>query len=125
MHEKKSEKLKENNRNLYDILNDAKEKNKQILEMVTKIESQELKKNIKEINQTINKIISTIEKKPEKYKQMGNEHFLKQNLLSHTAHTLKEKSRRSTSSLTGSCHTMGSLKISKILKGYLQRSTKQ
>ena len=72
MHEKKSEKLKENNRNLYDILNDAKEKNKQILEMVTKIESQELKKNIKEINQTINKIISTIEKKPEKYKQMGN-----------------------------------------------------
>jgi len=71
-HEKKSEKLKENNRSLYDTLLDAKEKNKQILEMVPKIESQELRKNIKEINQTINKIISAIEKKPEKYKQMGN-----------------------------------------------------
>ena len=72
MHEKKSEKLKENNRSLYDTLVDAKEKNKQILEMVPKIESVELKKNIKEINQTVSKIISTIEKKPERYKQMGN-----------------------------------------------------
>ena len=72
LHEKKSEKLKESNRSLYDILSEAKEKNKQILEMVPKIESPELKKNIKEIYQTVNKIISTIEKKTEKYKQVGN-----------------------------------------------------
>ena len=72
LHEKKSEKLKESDRSLYDILIDAKDKNKQIIEMSPKIESSELRKNIKEINQTVNKIISAIEKKPEKYKQMGN-----------------------------------------------------
>lgn len=72
LHEKKSEKLKETNRSLYDTLLEAKNKNKQILEMESKLESTDLKKNIKEINQTVNKIIATIEKKPEKYKKMGN-----------------------------------------------------
>ena len=40
--------------------------------MVPKVESLELQKNIKEINQTVGKIINTVEKKPEKGKKMGN-----------------------------------------------------
>ena len=72
MHDKKSEKLKANNESLYDMLMEAKEKNKLILEMAPKVENQELRNNIKEISQTVNKIISTIEKKPEKQKAMGN-----------------------------------------------------
>ena len=37
-----------------------------------KIESAELVSNIKQINETVAKIISTVEKKPEKYKVMSN-----------------------------------------------------
>ena len=72
LHDKKPEKLKEQNRSLYDTLIDAKEKNRQLLEMIPKIESQDVKKSIKEINQTVNKIISTVEKKPDKYKSVRN-----------------------------------------------------
>ena len=50
----------------------SKEKNKQILEMVPKVRSASLQKNIKEIYQTSNKIISTVEKNPEKRKKMNN-----------------------------------------------------
>lgn len=40
--------------------------------MIAKVENSELKKNIKEINETVTKIIDTIEKKPSKYKKMNN-----------------------------------------------------
>ncbi len=40
--------------------------------MILKVESQELKDNIKEINGTVNKIITTVEKKPDKMKRLGN-----------------------------------------------------
>ena len=71
LHEKKQETV-DNNKNIYDTLNDAKNKNKQILEMEAKVENTELKKNIKEIAETVNKMIKTIEKKPEKFKNMTN-----------------------------------------------------
>lgn len=58
--------------NLYDILTEAKNKNSQIEKMIPKIESVELVKDIKEINDSVTKIIETVEKKPEKYKAMNN-----------------------------------------------------
>ena len=40
--------------------------------MIDKVEDEKLKNNIREINDTVSKIINTIEKKPEKYKSMNN-----------------------------------------------------
>ena len=40
--------------------------------MESQVENADLKKNIREINESINKIISTVEKKPEKYNKMNN-----------------------------------------------------
>ena len=70
--EKDKKNLKENNRSLYDTLQDAKGQNKQISEMTSKVDNQELRKNIKEIVQTVTKIINTVEGKPEKAKKMNN-----------------------------------------------------
>ena len=72
LHNKKKEEINEQNRSMYDVLNEAKNKNKQILDMETKVDSPELRKNINEIGETINKMIKTIEKKPEKFKKMSN-----------------------------------------------------
>lgn len=72
LHNKKKEEINEQNRSMYDVLNEAKNKNKQILDMETKVDSPELRKNIKEIGETVNKMIKTIEKKPEKFKKMSN-----------------------------------------------------
>ncbi|MBO6232795.1 MAG: 5-bromo-4-chloroindolyl phosphate hydrolysis family protein [Clostridia bacterium] len=72
LHNKKKEEINEQNRSMYDVLNEAKNKNKQILDMETKVDSPELRKNIKEIGETVNKMIKTLEKKPEKFKKMSN-----------------------------------------------------
>lgn len=72
LHEKNKKELKETNRSLYDTLTDAKQQNSEILKMAPKIEDKELQKNIKEINDTVTKIISTVEQKPEKFKKMNN-----------------------------------------------------
>lgn len=71
LHEKKQENV-DNSKNIYDTLNEAKNKNKQIMEMEAKVDDIELKKNIKEISETVSKMIKTIEKKPEKFKNMSN-----------------------------------------------------
>ena len=63
---------KETNFNLEDTLKEAKAKNKQILNMENKIEDATLRKNIKEVSQTIDQIIETIEKNPKKYNKMNN-----------------------------------------------------
>lgn len=57
---------------MYEILTEAKNINKKIREIVPKVEDPELKSDISEINDTASKIIDTIEKKPEKYKNIGN-----------------------------------------------------
>ena len=72
LHDKNKKELKETNRSLYDTLTDAKQKNNEIVKMVPKIEDRELQKDIIEINETVTKIISTVEEKPEKYKKMNN-----------------------------------------------------
>ena len=64
--------LKESNVSLYETLELAKNQNKHILEMILKIENEDLRKDLNEINSTIAKIITTIEKNPEKVKKLKN-----------------------------------------------------
>ena len=72
LHNKEKKNVEVQTKNLYETLTEAKAKNKSILEMIPKIESEALKSDIKEIYETTNKIINTIEKNPEKYKKMNN-----------------------------------------------------
>lgn len=64
--------LKESNLTLYETLELAKKQNKHILEMIPKIENEDLKKDLNEINSSVTKIITTIEKNPEKEKKLKN-----------------------------------------------------
>ena len=66
------ESLKETNLSLYETLEEAKKENKHILDSIPKIENEELKKTLNEINTTVDKIIKTIEKEPEKEKNVKN-----------------------------------------------------
>ena len=68
----KEEKSQIENKTMYQVLVEAKENNKQIMNMAPKIEDTELKQNIKEINDSVTKIINTLERKPEKYDKMSN-----------------------------------------------------
>ena len=61
-----------NEKSIYDVLNEAKEENNQIQKMISVIENDTLKSNIKEINETVKKIIDTIEKKPDKMRKCKN-----------------------------------------------------
>lgn len=64
--------LKEQNRSLYDTLEDAKKQSEQIARMSAKIEDVNMKNNIDEITDSANKIIMTVEKNPKKSKNMNN-----------------------------------------------------
>ena len=64
--------LKETNVSLYNTLQKAKKQNKHILDMIPMIENIEIRKNLNEINDTVNKIIKTIEKNPDKEKKLKN-----------------------------------------------------
>ena len=57
---------------LEETIIEAKNRNKQIANMITQVEDIELSKNIREIHDTATKIINTIEKNPEKYKKVNN-----------------------------------------------------
>lgn len=57
---------------MQEILQDARNKNEQIKKMSPKIENEEIVSNIHKINESVNKIIDTIEKQPKKYKKMEN-----------------------------------------------------
>ena len=58
LHNKNKEEINEQNKSMYDVLNEAKNKNKQIIEMESKVDSQELRNNIREIGETVSKMIS-------------------------------------------------------------------
>jgi 5-bromo-4-chloroindolyl phosphate hydrolysis protein len=60
------------NKSFNEVLLDAKNKNEQIKKIWPQIEDQELVGYIKEIHSTVEKIITTVEKKPSKYKKMNN-----------------------------------------------------
>ena len=67
---KKEEPIKA--KNMYEVLTESKNINDQIEKMIPKIEDKELTGWVKEIHETVFKIIQTIEKKPEKYKAANN-----------------------------------------------------
>lgn len=69
---KKKESLKETNRPLYEKINIAKKQNKEILELIPKVEKEQTRINLKEINTTVNKIIKVIEKEPKKANSVNN-----------------------------------------------------
>lgn len=64
--------LKEKNLSLYETLENAKKDNKHILDSIPKLENDELKKTLNEINNSVDKIIKTIEKDPTKEKKVKN-----------------------------------------------------
>ncbi len=64
--------LKETNLSLYETLENAKKENKHILDSIPKLEDEDLKKTLNEINTTVDKIIKTIEKDPTKEKNVKN-----------------------------------------------------
>ncbi len=69
---KGKENLKDTDHSLYLKLNRAKKQNKEILALIPKVESIDTRKNLSEIHETVNKIISTIEIKPKNAKKINN-----------------------------------------------------
>ena len=69
---KKKETLKETNNSLYKKINLAKKQNASILELIPQIENEDTRKNLNEINETIDKIIKVIEKEPKKASSINN-----------------------------------------------------
>ncbi len=69
---KNKETLKDSDYNLYKKITNAKKQNKEILDLIPKVESIETKKNLNEIHSTINKILSTIENNPNKANNVNN-----------------------------------------------------
>lgn len=59
-------------KNISEVLKEARNKNNQIREMISKVENTSLQNNIKEINESVTKIINTVEKNEKKYKKMNN-----------------------------------------------------
>lgn len=69
---KSKEKLKDTNRSLYQKILEARKEEKQIKNLIPKVENDETKQNLKEINETINKILEEVEKNPKKEKSLNN-----------------------------------------------------
>lgn len=69
---KTKETLKDTNRSLYLKINKAEKQNKEILNLIPKVGSEEVKDNLKEIHTTVNKILSTIKKNPKKENSLNN-----------------------------------------------------
>ena len=64
--------LKYKNKSLYKILENAKEQNKHIKYMIKNIDDSSIKKNLHDISVSVNKIIQTVEKYPDRYKKVRN-----------------------------------------------------
>ena len=69
---KTKEKLRNTNKSLYQKIIEAKKEQKQIKTLIPKVENIETQKNLKEINETINKILEEVEKNPKKEKSLNN-----------------------------------------------------
>ena len=68
----KKKPLEITNRPLYETLVEAKKQNKQIENMIPRVENEEIKVEIKEITLSVNSIIETIEHNPKKEKKIHN-----------------------------------------------------
>ncbi len=64
--------LKNTNISLYKKIENAKKQNKEISKLIPKVESEFTKTNLKDINNTVDKIISVVEKNPKKEKKLNN-----------------------------------------------------
>lgn len=64
--------LKEENFNLYKVLENAKKQNKKIIDAKSYIDNDEIKAYLTSINDSTSKIIKTIEKTPKKIKNIDN-----------------------------------------------------
>ena len=64
--------LKNTNISLYKKIEFAKKQNKEIENLITKVESEWTKTNLKEINDSVKKIISVVENNPKKEKRLNN-----------------------------------------------------
>ena len=64
--------LKDSNRPLYLKLQDAKKQNKEIQSLIPKVDKEETKYNLKEIYNTVDKIIDVVENNPKKAKKINN-----------------------------------------------------
>lgn len=69
---KTKDKLKNTNKSLYQKIIEARKEQKQIKNLIPKVENTETKQNLKEINETINKILEEVERKPKKEKKLNN-----------------------------------------------------
>jgi len=69
---KTKDKLKNTNKSLYQKVLEARKEQKQIKNLIPKVENTETKQNLKEINETINKILEEVEKNPKKEKSLNN-----------------------------------------------------
>ena len=69
---KKKETLKETNKTLYEKINNAKMQTKTINNLIPKIEKDETKETLKQIVDTIEKILEEVEKNPNKEKSLNN-----------------------------------------------------
>ena len=69
---KGKETLRDTNITLYQKIMTAKRQNKEILNLIPKVESGYTRKNLEEIHSTVDKIITTIEKNPKKADRLNN-----------------------------------------------------
>lgn len=69
---KEKETLKSTDRDAYKKVVNAKKQNEEIFKLIAKVENENTKKNLNEIHDTVNKIISTVEKKPKKIDKLDN-----------------------------------------------------
>ena len=69
---KGKESLKDTDRELYLKIQEAKKENREILNLIPKVESTETRNNLTEIYETVVKILNTIQFNPKKAKQANN-----------------------------------------------------
>lgn len=69
---KTKETLKNTDRNSYKKVMNAKKQNEEILKLVPKVENEKTKQNLNEIHNTVNKILTAIERKQKKINQLDN-----------------------------------------------------
>ena len=69
---KEKETLKSTDRDAYKKVVNAKKQNEEIYKLIAKVENENTKKNLNEIHDTVNKIISTVEKNPKKVDKLDN-----------------------------------------------------
>lgn len=64
--------LKDTDRSLYNKINIAKKQNKEIFNLISKVNKQETKNSLKSIHSTVNEILEVVERNPSKAKKIDN-----------------------------------------------------